>query len=171
MKKIGIFYGSTTGTTEQIAGQIAKALGVEQDDVYDVAKSKPSDAGDYEVLLFGASTWGDGDLQDDMHDFLDGVGEFDLEGRYVALFGCGDETMTDTFCNGVGEMYDVLVKTGAEMIGTFNADGYDFTHSDAVKDGKAVGLLIDNVNHENLTAGKIAGWTALVKKQASSVLS
>lgn len=171
MKKIGIFYGSTTGVTEQVAGQIAKELGVGQEDVHDVSKTKPSDAGEYEVLLFGASTWGDGDLQDDMHDFLDGVGEFDLEGRYVAVFGCGDESMTDTFCNGVGQMYDVLSKTGADMIGGFDADGFDFSHSDAVRDGKAVGLLIDNVNHEDLTAGKIARWTDQIRKEAAGALS
>ena len=137
MKSIGIFYGSTTGTTEQVAMEIAEALGVAEADVHDVTKSAPSEVGAYEVLLFGASTWGDGDLQDDMQDFL----------------------------NGVGQMYGQLVKTGATMIGQYNADGYDFSKSEAVSDGHAVGLVIDNVNHENLTPKKISEWTAEIKRQ------
>ena len=35
MKSIGIFYGSTTGTTEQVAMEIAEALGVAESDVHD----------------------------------------------------------------------------------------------------------------------------------------
>ena len=54
MKSIGIFYGSTTGTTEQVAMEIAEALGVAEADVHDVTKSAPSEVGAYDVLLFGA---------------------------------------------------------------------------------------------------------------------
>ena len=61
----------------------------------------------YDVLIFGCSTWGDGDMQEDMHDFLDGVAAMDLKGKKIALFGCGDDTMSETFCNGVGEMYQI----------------------------------------------------------------
>lgn len=165
MSKIGIFYGSTTGTTEQIAGEIANKLGVPDSEVHDVAKTAPSAVAPYDVLIFGASTWGDGDLQDDMHDFLDGVGALDLRGKKVALFGYGDESMDNTFCNGVGRMYEYLVKTGATLIGGFNADGYDFTHSDADVDGRFVGLVIDNVNHEDLTESKISAWTDEIKRQ------
>ena len=38
MKKTGIFYGSTTGTTESVAGMIAGKLGVSSADVHDVSK-------------------------------------------------------------------------------------------------------------------------------------
>ena len=36
MKTIGIFYGSSTGTTEGIAKRIAEKLGVEDKDIHDV---------------------------------------------------------------------------------------------------------------------------------------
>lgn len=58
MKKIGIFYGSTTGTTQEVAQQIADCLGVDETDVHDVASTSPSAVGDYDVLIIGASTWG-----------------------------------------------------------------------------------------------------------------
>ena len=35
MKKIGIFYGSSTGTTESVAHTIAQKLGVASNDVHD----------------------------------------------------------------------------------------------------------------------------------------
>lgn len=81
MKKIGIFYGSTTGTTEDVAEGIAKRLGVDKKDIHNVADTAPSALGDYDVIVIGASTWNDGDLQEDMATFLDGAGALDQIGR------------------------------------------------------------------------------------------
>ena len=58
MKKIGIFYGSSTGTTQELAGQIAQRLGVAPGDVHDVASTDVAQFEAYEVLLLGTSTWG-----------------------------------------------------------------------------------------------------------------
>ena len=166
MKKIGIFYGSTTGSTAEVADKIAKDLGVASADVHNVAETAPSAVEPYEVLLLGSSTWGDGELQDDMVDFLTGLEALSLAGKEVAVFGCGDENMSDTFCNAVGIIYDKLQKTGAKFIGDFNTEGYTYDKSDSVKpDGVAVGLLIDETNHPELTDGKIAAWTAELKSQ------
>lgn len=158
MKKFGIFYGSSTGTTAHVAHIIAEKLGLDAADVHDVAKTAPSAVGDYENLIFGTSTWGLGEEQDDWRDFLDGVQMIDLRGKRVALFGCGDETMADTFCNGVGELYTRLKDSGAYFIGSYPADVYKFNHSTAIVDGQPVGLLLDQVNHPELTDGRIDGW-------------
>lgn len=88
MKTIGIFYGSSTGTTEDIAKRIAAKLGVDASNLYDVAKASPSDLVGYEVLILGSSTWGTGDLQDDWYDFLAKIKKLDLSGKFVAIFGC-----------------------------------------------------------------------------------
>ena len=68
MKKTGVFYGSTTGTTESVANLIAEKLGIAQTDVHDVSKMSADVAGSYEALILGTSTWGDGELQDDWYD-------------------------------------------------------------------------------------------------------
>ena len=65
MKSIGIFYGSSTGTTSDLAQKIASALGVDSANVMDVANADAAAAAKYDVLLLGSSTWGLGDLQDD----------------------------------------------------------------------------------------------------------
>ena len=57
MKTIGIFYGSSTGTTEGIAKRIAEKLGVEDKDIHDVSNASPADVAPYEILLLGCSTW------------------------------------------------------------------------------------------------------------------
>lgn len=158
MKKTGIFYGSTTGTTADVARRIAKVLGVADTDVHDVAHTAPSVLGDYELDIIGSSTWGSGEVQDDFYDFLDGARSLDLKGHRIALFGCGDESMSDTFNSAIGDIYLKLKDTGARFVGEFNADGYDFNDSAAEIDGRIVGLMLDEVNHPELTDGRIAAW-------------
>lgn len=167
MKQYGVFYGSATGTTAKVAEEIGKALGTSDNvDVVDVSKAAPDMLGDYEVLVLGTSTWGDGEVEDDWYDLLAGIEELALRGKKIALFGCGDETMADTFCNGVGELYERLQKTGAEFIAPFDASCYRFNSSSAIVAGQAVGLLLDEVNHADLTPGRIADWTSLVRETA-----
>lgn len=165
MKKIGIFYGSSTGMTAEVAEEIAKQLGVPEADVHNVAKSAPSDIADYDVLLLGCSTWGNGELQDDWYDFIDGLEGITLTGKKIGLFGCGDETMSDTFCGALGEIYNRLQPSGAEFIGSYDANVYDFDNSPAFIDGVYVGLCLDQVNKEELTPDRIKGWVEKIKSE------
>ncbi|MBD5285479.1 MAG: flavodoxin [Bacteroides sp.] len=165
MKKIGIFYGSNTGMTAEVAEEIAASFGISKEDVHNVSKSAPSEVAPYDVLLLGTSTWGNGELQDDWYDFIDGLEALDLKGKKIALFGCGDETMRDTFCGAIGELYNRLQKTGATFVGAFDANVYDFDNSPAFIDGVYVGLCLDQVNKEELTAPRIKEWVAKVKTE------
>ncbi len=165
MKKIGIFYGTTTGTTKDIAEMIGSELNVAENDIHDVATTSPSTVGDYDVLLIGASTWGDGDLQADMATWLDGVGALDLRGKEVAIFGCGDDSMSETFCNGVGEIYHRLHDAHPEFIAPFNNEGYEYSHSESDVKGMIVGLCIDNINHPDETLSRVREWCAIVKSE------
>lgn len=165
MKKTGIFYGTTTGETKEVAKEIANQLGIEEKDIHDVSSSAPSDVADYDVLVIGASTWGDGDLQGDMATWLDGVSSLDLRDKEVAIFGCGNEDMGETFCNAVREIYHRLHESHPEFIAPFNNDGYTYSHSDSDVKGMIVGLCIDNVNHPELTAGRIKAWCDIIKAE------
>lgn len=121
MEKIGIFYGSTTGITESVAYRLAELMHVKKEDLHDVARSKPSEIGQYDLLLLGSSTWGSGDLQDDWYDFLDGIETLDLKDKTIALFGCGDQSMSDTFCNAVGTIYHRLQKNRSNILRCFRS--------------------------------------------------
>lgn len=165
MKRTGIFYGTTTGNTAEVANYIAKCLDVKSVDVHDVSTTAPSAVGDYDLLILGSSTCGSGRMQDDMANFIDGLEALDLEGKKIALFGCGDETMSDTFCNAVGELYGRLQKTGAMFIGAFNTAGYDYNVTKAEVNGIIVGLLIDNMNHSDMTEKRVKEWCDELKKE------
>lgn len=166
MKKIGIFYGSSTGTCESLAEQLAGELGVTDGDVHSADKLTAELANTYDVLVLGTSTWGDGELQDDWYDAIKVLKGMDLHGKDVALFGCGDsESYCDTFCNGMGILYEDLKDTGCTFLGNrVSTDGYSFGSSIAVVDGYFVGLALDDVNESGKTASRISAWAADLKK-------
>lgn len=165
MTKIGIFFGSSTGYTTDVANRIAEKLGVPATDVHDVADTAPSAIGDYNIIILGSSTWGSGDMQDNWEDFINGAEELDLEGKKIAIFGCGDETMSDTFNDAMGKIYERMKKTGAKFIAPFNTDGYTFNHCGAIVDGNVIGMPLDEVNHPDLTDAKIEAWTKEIKDE------
>lgn len=165
MKKIGIFYGSSTGTCEDLANRIAGKLGVSAADVCSADKLTADKVKDYDVLILGSSTWGDGDLQDDWYDGIKVLNAADLSGKLVALFGCGDsDSYCDTFCDAVGVLYENLKGTGCTFIGNaVSTDGYSFSSSVAVVDGHFVGLALDDVNESDKTDERIDAWVAGLK--------
>lgn len=168
MKKTGIFYGSTTGTTESVAQLIANRLGVALADVHDAGKMTAGMLASYEALILGTSTWGDGELQDDWYDGVRILRNADLSGKYVALFGCGDsESYCDTFCDGMGVLYEELKDKGCKFVGAVPAGDYNYSSSMAVKDGKFVGLAIDEVNESSKTKSRVEAWTAVLKADLS----
>lgn len=164
MSKIGIYYGSSTGTTKEIAEEIAKRLNVNSADVHDVYKA--SDAFSiYDTIIFGSSTLGLGDLQDDWETFIDKVKGGNLEGKKVALFGCGDSSSySDTFCDAIGKIYNSIKNKGCQVIGKVSTEGYTYDSSEALVDGQFVGLLIDNDNESNMTDRRLATWIEDLKK-------
>ena len=90
----------------------------------------------------------------------------DLHGKDVALFGCGDsESYCDTFCDGMGILYEDLKDTGCTFLGNrISTDEYSFSGSIAVVDGYFVGLALDDVNESGKTASRISAWAADLKK-------
>ena len=162
MSKIGIFFGSTTGVTEEIANKISNNL--EGAEVYNISGNEDK-LNDFDVLILGTSTWGFGDLQDDWQGTLDELANLDLSGKKVAYFGTGDQsTFADTFIDGIGIINDEIEKTGALVIGQTSIDGYEFSGSKAVVDGEFLGLAIDEVNQSELTDDRVEKWISELKK-------
>lgn len=161
MKKTVVIYGSSTGTCEEIAGKIAEKLGVESMNVADMTADTIKEN---DNLVLGTSTWGSGELQDDWYDGLDTLKAADLSGKTIALFGCGDsESYGDTFCGAMGELYNGLKDKGATFIGAVDASDYNYEDSEAVVDGKFVGLALDDVNESDKTDERIDAWVAAIK--------
>ena len=153
-----VIYGSSTGTCEAIAEKIASKLGCEalnvQDLTADVVNANQN-------LILGTSTWGAGELQDDWYDGLNTLKACDLSGKTIALFGCGDcSCYSDTFVGGIGELYN-----GIKFIGSVETDGYTFDDSEAVIDGKFIGLPLDDVNEDDKTDVRVDAWIAAISPE------
>ena len=158
MKKTIVVFGSSTGTCEAIAEKIARKLGCE---VMDVQNLTAEVVESHENLILGTSTWGAGELQDDWYDGLKVLQGADLSGKTIALFGCGDcESYSDTFVGGIGELYNGSKASGARFVGAVDTDGYTFDDSEAVIDGKFIGLPLDDVNEDDKTDTSIDAWIA-----------
>jgi flavodoxin I len=116
MKKILIVYGSTMGNTEKLAEKIITELKSEGIDIIskNVTDATIDDFSDYNILLFGSSTWGDGDLQDDFADFIPKLESADLKGKKGAVFGPGDSNY-DKFCEAVTIIEDTVKNCGLDL--------------------------------------------------------
>ena len=117
------------------------------------------------MLFRSTSTWGCGELQDDWYDAVKVLKKAGLSSKEVALFGCGDsESYCDTFCDGIGVLYEELKGTGCKFIGNHVPTGdYNFSSSTAVVDGEFAGLPLDEMNESDKTEGRIDNWVKSLK--------
>ncbi len=160
MKKTIVVFGSSTGTCESIANDIAAKLGCEAINVQDFSAAHVADN---DNLILGTSTWGCGELQDDWYDGVKVLEGADLSQKTVALFGCGDsQSYCDTFCGGMSELYKAAKGAGATVVGSVDASDYDYEDSEAVVDGKFVGLALDNDNEGDKTSERIEAWISQI---------
>ncbi|AKJ64849.1 flavodoxin [Kiritimatiella glycovorans] len=165
MKKITVFYGSTTGNTGSAAKAIAAALG-DGAEARDVSGADANAFSEPDVLVLGTSTWGVGDLQDDWVGALDALKGARLAGKKVAVFGLGDQNgFGDSFVDGMRDLYDAAIAAGGTVVGACATDGYEFSESRAVVDGQFVGLVLDDDNQAGQTDARIAAWVTQLKQE------
>lgn len=168
MAKIGLFYGSTSGVTEEIAAKIHEELGDDLCDLYSMEEDFDSfdDFLQYDYLIFGCSTWGAGEVQNDWREplFDIEVEKPDFSGKTIALFGPGDcEGHSKHFVGALGILYDQFKAVGAKIVGAVSTDDYSFEKSTAIRDGQFVGLPLDEVNESEKTDARITNWLELLK--------
>lgn len=164
MKKTIVIYGSTTGSCQEFAEQIAQKLGVE--DIMSVTDINAGKLVEYDNLLLGTSTWGAGELQDDWYDGIEALKSVELSGKTIALFGCGDaDSYPDTFCGGMAEIYNAVKDSGAKVVGQTDANTYTFDSSEAVLLGKFVGLALDCSESQDKSENRIDNWLESFKKE------
>lgn len=157
--KTGIFYGSTTGTTESIASKVGTLLGADVMQVAEIDKVE-----NYDFVIFATSTWGMGDLQDDWVGALDTLATKNLSGKKVGFIGVGDQaSFGDTFVDGIGIIYEEIKDKGITLVGKTSVDSYSFSSSKAVDGDEFIGLVIDENNQSELTDERINAWVEKVK--------
>ena len=179
--KIGIFFGTETGTTRLIAKKIHKLLGSDvADKPLNVNRIQAEDLLQYDALILGPPSYGVGDipglsagcLERNWEEFLAQFGQPDLSGKRIAFFGLGaQERYSERFASSLIALYNVFKDLGAEMIGDWSTDGYTFEHSASVVEGRFVGLVIDQRTQGMHTDERLKAWVEQVKPQLLEKLS
>ena len=62
----------------------------------------------------------------------------------------------------MGELYNGIKSSGAHFIGSVDTDGYTFDDSEAIIDGKFIGLPLDDINEDDKTDNRIDAWLAAI---------
>ena len=181
MKKIGIFFGTDSGTTRLMAKKLAKKLG---DDIaakpLNINRASVDDLLQYDVLILGTPTYGEGQWPSAATGVKDGSWEefapklagVDLTGKTVALYGLGNqEKYADRFASGLFMLYQLFVNAGATVVGDWSTEGYEFTHSNAVIDGRFVGLVLDHNSQGMLTEARLDAWVDAIRPKLTLALA
>lgn len=165
MKKIGLFYGTTGGSTRKVAELIRNEFGGKIVETFNIKDIKPEDILKYDNLIFGTSAWGIGDMQDDWEVFIEQLAELDFKNKKIALFGLGDQKeYPGSFADGLGTLY-CRMPNKENILGFWPTTGYKYYFSSAEKDGRFVGLVIDSNTQPGLTTGRIKKWVSQLKKE------
>ncbi|XOQ15256.1 MAG: flavodoxin [Shouchella clausii] len=114
--RVLIVFASMSGNTEDMAELIKAELatnGVEMD-MEEMDGYNASELLNYDGVLIGSYTWGDGDLPYEAEDFAEELAELDLTGVIAAVFGSGDRVYP-AFCEAVHTFESILKNGGATV--------------------------------------------------------
>merc|ERR1719236_457460 len=165
VRAVGLIFGTQSGKTEEVAGFVAAETGLEATDVGDV---EPDAMTGYDGLIVGVPTWHTGaDEQRSgtaWDDYLDQIKALDLGGKPVAIFGSGDSIgYGDNFCDAIEELHSTFEAAGAKMLGYVDASGYQHSDSKSDRDGKFLGLPLDQDNEDDKSEDRIKAWVDQLK--------
>lgn len=172
-KEIAIFYGSTTCYTEMASEKIQTELesiasqqGIEANiSMFDIKEHALEKSTQYDLVLYGISTWDFGELQEDWESTWDDIKALNLAGKTVAVFGLGDQLgYADWFQDALGMLHDELIVLNCDVIGYWPNQGYEFTASKALtEDGEFfVGLSLDDENQYDQSDERVKQWCAQI---------
>ena len=133
-------------------------------ELYDIAEYYLEDMADFDCLILGIPTWNIGQLQSDWEEAFEELGEIDLTGKLIAIFGLGDQVdYPKTFVDAMFFLGDKVESQGARLVGGWSTDGYSFEQSWAVKEEHFIGLVLDEHNQADLTQKRVEKWVAQLK--------
>lgn len=170
MSKIAIFYGPVGGAVNRVADKIKEAIGEDKVEMLAVKNASADDIEKYDKIIFGLSTvgkdtWDSTYANNDWANFLPEVSKVDYSEKTVAVFGLGDHvTYAHGFVDHIGLLGRELMANGAALVGPVSTEGYDFDESEAVIDGKFIGLPLDEDFEPELTDERVANWIELIRE-------
>jgi flavodoxin II len=171
--KIGLFYGSTTCYTEMVAEKIQAAIGSEIVNLHNIKDEPLANCLHYDYIIFGISTWDYGELQEDWESSWSEIKHLDLKDKIIALYGMGDQIgYSDWFQDALGMLHQEIIPSGANIIGYWPNQGYEFSASKALTADESyfVGLALDEDNQYQLTEQRISKWCEQILSELLALL-
>lgn len=175
MSKIGIFFGTDTGSTRLVAKKIYNQLGSDlADKPKNVNRISAEQFLAYDSLIIGTPSYGLGELpgfstgcmEANWEEFMPYLDDVDLSGKRFAIFGLGhQERYADRFASSMIHLYRYFYGYGAKIVGAWSTEGYQFKHSDAIIDHQFVGLVLDQRTQAHLTEERVKVWLEQIKPQ------
>jgi flavodoxin I len=169
MDRIAIFFGPLDGAVHRVAKKVRDAIGEDKVVLVPVKDAGVKDLEKYDKIIFGISTvgketWHAKYNNVDWAGFLPEIGKTRYEGKTLAIFGLGDHvTYAATFVDHIGLLGRELMDKGATLSGQVPVDGYEFDDSDAVIDGKFIGLPVDEDFEPELTDERVKNWVEQIR--------
>ncbi|WP_194757357.1 flavodoxin FldB [Aliidiomarina indica] len=173
--RIGLFYGSTTCYTEIAAEKIRDFIGPDIVVMHNIKDIPLTTAEQFDVLIFGLSTWDFGEIQEDWESHWHEIKALDLTGKTVALYGMGDQQgYSEWFQDALGMLHDELAASiggnHIRRIGYWPVDSYEFIASKALTPEKThfVGLALDEDSQYELSDERIETWCTQILEEIAA---
>ena len=154
MKKIGLFFGSSTANTKIATDFMQEYLEMNEYEV-DIFNMEDTDVEkilEYDNIIIGCPTWHIGELQEDWDSIFLDYEKLDFNGKTAAFFGCGDQIgYPGNFLDAIGILAEPFMKNGGKLIGKCSRETYQFTGSKALDGDLLLGLGLDYDNDDDET--------------------
>lgn len=169
-RQVGIFYAPSGGSVQKVARQIKQKLAEVQPDMQVISDIVPLQLLDYHNLILvcstlGRNTW-EMEQKDPWSSFLPNMLRIRLDGRKVALVGLGDHvSYPNNFVDGMGILGQTVEEIGGKLIGATPTRDYIFNDSRALRDGKFIGLPLDEDYEAEKTEERLNGWISNILQE------
>lgn len=170
--RIGLFVGSDTGNTEEIAQKLMDQWKISEIELIEASSMTVEDYDRFQIIIIGLSTWYDGELQSDFEGFFEDFKTIDFSGKAVAMFGLGDQTgYAEFFVDGLGILGEIIQQNGGYLFGMWPNEGYEFDESKGLYSPEQFyGLALDFENQEELNDERLAAWIQQIESEITDMV-
>ena len=108
MRKAALIYSSVTGNTEEVVRKLTNVWNHRAPlDVYPVKDFCIQTLNEYDAIMIGTYTWGDGEIPQEMQPLYEAFETQEVKHIRTAVFGTGD-SFYPNFCGAVDKFRDML---------------------------------------------------------------
>ena len=170
MSKTAIFFSPEGGNVDSVANKLGELIGNDKVDIIPVKEAEKGDLHKYNKMILVGSTvgtdhWNNEVIVDEWPEFFTKTEESGFENKKTALVGLGNSVLyPEHFADGMAVLHERITQQNGEVLGSFDAEEYDYTDSESLNDeGLFCGLAIDEDNEPEFTTERLEKWISILK--------